>query len=78
MSRMELTRRFFMQGSGSIAGSTQVKAGVPVFIALSQYACSAKEASAAFETLSAGEGQELEAISARILPTTETPGAREA
>ncbi len=78
MSRIELTRRFFLQGSGSIAGSTLLKAGVPAFIALSQSACSAKEASAAFETLSAGEGRELEAIAARILPTTDTPGAREA
>ncbi len=78
MSRIELTRRFFLQGSGSIAGSTVLKAGVPAFIALSQSACSARDASAAFETLSAGEGRELEAIAARILPTTDTPGAREA
>ena len=78
MSRIELTRRFFLQGSGSIAGSTLLKAGVPAFIALSQSACSARDASAAFETLSVGEGRELEAIAARILPTTDTPGAREA
>ena len=78
MSRIELTRRFFLQGSGSIAGSTLLKAGVPAFIALSQSACSARDASAAFETISAGEGRELEAIAARILPTTDTPGAREA
>ena len=78
MSRIELTRRFFLQGSGSIAGSTLLKAGVPAFIALSQSACSARDVSAAFETLSAGEGRELEAIAARILPTTDTPGAREA
>ncbi len=78
MSRIELTRRFFLQGSGSIAGSTLLKAGVPAFVALSQSACSARDASAAFETLSVGEGRELEAIAARILPTTDTPGAREA
>jgi len=78
MSRIELTRRFFLQGSGGIAGSTLLKAGVPAFIALSQSACSARDAGAAFETLSAVEGRELEAIGARIFPTTDTPGAREA
>ena len=78
MSRSELTRRFFLQGSGSVAGSTLLRAGVPAFIELSQSACSAKETGATFETLSAGEGRELEAIAARILPTTDTPGAREA
>jgi gluconate 2-dehydrogenase gamma chain len=32
----------------------------------------------AFKVLSASEASELEAITARIIPTTETPGAREA
>jgi len=78
MFRKELTRRFFLQGSGTVAGGALLRAGVPAFIALSQSACSARDAGAAFETLSAGEGRELEAIAARILPTTDTPGAREA
>ena len=78
MIRKELTRRFFLQGSGTVAGGALLRAGVPAFIALSQSACSARDAGAAFETLSAGEGRELEAIAARILPTTDTPGAREA
>ncbi len=74
----DLTRRTFLQASGSLAGSTLMRAGLPTFVALSQSACSARDAAAAFENISNAEAREFIAIAARILPTTETPGATEA
>ena len=73
-----LTRRLFLQGSGTIVGSTIVRAGIPTFVAVSQAACTAKEEAAVFENLSNAEAREVVAIAARILPTTNTPGATEA
>lgn len=78
MNGEALTRRMFLQGSGTLAGSTLMRAGVPAFIAISQAACSAKEEAATFENLTNAEAREVIAIAARILPTTDTPGATEA
>ena len=78
MSSDALTRRIFLQGSGTLLGSTLMRAGVPAFIAATQAACTAKEEAAAFENLTAAEAREVIAIAARILPTTDTPGATEA
>lgn len=78
MSSGSLSRRLFLQGSSSIAGSTFLRAGLPALIAAGQAACSARDAGAAFEKITAAEAREFEAIAARIIPTTDTPGAREA
>ena len=71
------SRREFLAGSGGLA-STLLSRGLPALLAVSGTACSARDSGAAFETLTADEGRALEAIAARILPTTDTPGAREA
>lgn len=78
MSSEALTRRLFLQGSGSVTGSALMRAGIPAFVAVSQAACTAKEEATAFENLSSAEAREVIAIAARILPTTDTPGATEA
>ncbi len=78
MNPEALTRRLFLQGSGTLAGSMIVRAGIPTFIAVSQAACTAKEETAVFENLSSVEAREVIAIAARILPKTDTPGATEA
>lgn len=78
MSSEALTRRLFLQGSGTLAGSALMRAGIPTFVAVSQAACSAKEEASAFENLSNAEAREIIAIAARIMPTTDTPGATEA
>lgn len=78
MSIEALTRRLFVQGSGTLAGSALVRAGIPAFVAMSQAACTAKEEAATFENVSNAEAREIIAIAARILPTTDTPGATEA
>ena len=74
----ELTRRTFLQGSGTFVGSTLMRAGVPAIAAVSQAACTARDEGAAFETITAAEAREIIAVAARILPTTDTPGATEA
>jgi hypothetical protein len=78
MINEELTRRLFLQGSGTVAGGVLARAGIPAFVAATQAACSAREAGAAFENITIAEARELDAMAARILPTTDTPGAREA
>ena len=78
MTNDKVTRRGFLQGSGGVAGSLMLKAGLPAFIATSQAACSARDEGAPFENISADEAREIVAIAARILPTTDTPGATEA
>jgi gluconate 2-dehydrogenase gamma chain len=79
MTMESLSRRLFLKkGSGTLAGTALLKAGLPAFAAAAQSACSAREAGAAFEHLSAAEAREFSAIAARILPTTATPGATEA
>lgn len=78
MSGDALTRRIFLQGSGTLVGSALMRAGIPAFVALSQAACTAKKEAAAYENITTAEAREIIAITARILPTTETPGATEA
>ena len=73
-----LSRRHFLQGSGAAAGSTLARLSWPTALAAAQAACSARDEAAAFSTLTAGEARDIEAFSSRILPTTTTPGAREA
>ncbi|MGB5345424.1 MAG: gluconate 2-dehydrogenase subunit 3 family protein [Woeseia sp.] len=78
MNDNDFSRRHFLKLSGSVSGATALRAGIPGLAALVQAACSARDAGAAFETLTAAEGREFDAIVARIIPTTDTPGAREA
>ena len=78
MSGESLSRRLFLKGSGSLAGSALLRAGIPGLAAMSQAACTARDAGADFDNMTASEAREYAAIAARILPTTETPGATEA
>lgn len=78
MSSEAQSRRLFLRGSGTLFGSALMRAGMPALIAVSEAACSAKEEAASFDILSNAEAREIIAIAARILPTTDTPGATEA
>lgn len=78
MAAGTLSRRRFMGGSGAAAAASMLRLTAPAIAAAAQAACSAKDEGAAFGTLTAAEALELDAIAARIFPTTETPGAREA
>lgn len=78
MDGEELTRRLFLQGSGSVASATALRTLVPGLAGLFTAACTARDETAPFLVLGVDEARELAAIAARIIPTTETPGATEA
>lgn len=78
MTDNDVSRRLFLQLSASLTGSGAVRSAIPGVAALLQAACNARDSGAAFEVLTADEARELDAIVARIIPTTDTPGAREA
>lgn len=78
MDSRSWSRREFLAGSGGFAGAALWRGGLPAVLAISGAACSARDEGAVFDVLTADEGREIEAITARILPTTDTAGAREA
>jgi hypothetical protein len=78
MNESNTTRRSFLQNGEALAGGSWLRFSAPGLAAVAQAACSAKEEARPFNILSATEAREFEAIAARILPTTSTPGAREA
>jgi len=74
----ELSRRGFLQSAGAFTGSTWLRIGAPAIASLTQAACSAKEKGAPFAVLREDEADDFAAMAARIIPTTDTPGANEA
>jgi gluconate 2-dehydrogenase gamma chain len=72
------SRRHFLQSAGSLTGAAYLRLLGPGIVAITQAACSAKEEQAPFKVLTADEASDFAAIAARIMPTTETPGATEA
>ena len=78
MDQHTLSRRSFLGRTAGVAGSAWLKVVLPSMAAISQAACTAKEEKAPFTILSDAEAQEFEAIAERIIPATDTPGARDA
>ena len=74
----ELSRRRFLFSASALTASTFVRLSGATVAAIAQAACTAKDRSAAFRSLSPDEAEDIEAIAARIIPTTDTPGATEA
>ncbi len=74
----EISRRRFLQSTGALGGASLFRVGVPSLVAITQAACSARDEVSAFQTLGAEEAADFAAIAARIIPTTDTPGATEA
>jgi gluconate 2-dehydrogenase gamma chain len=73
-----LSRRSFLQSTGSLTGAAYLRMLAPGLAAITQAACSAKNEGAAFGILGPDEARDFAAIAARIMPTTDTPGATEA
>jgi len=74
-----VSRREFLQSSGAAAASVSLlRIGMPSLMAVAQAACTARDEGAAFSVLGTEEAADFAAIAARIIPTTDTPGAREA
>ena len=74
----DISRRRFLKSSGSLTGVSLLRISAPSLIAITEAACSAKQAAAPFATLDAADAADFAAIAARIMPTTDTPGATEA
>ncbi len=72
-------RRFLIQGTGGFS-ALWVSAHWPALLAAATHAHHAAQSAAPpkFEFFSAEEAKEIEAISGRIIPSDDTPGAREA
>lgn len=73
-----ITRRRFLKSTGAIGGASLLRIGAPALAAITQAACSAKQENAAFVTLNDADAAGFASIAARIIPTTDTPGATEA
>lgn len=74
----EFSRRSFLNSSAVVAALSLLRGGSPALLALAETARAAQSDSALFTVLDVDEAADMAAIAARILPTTETPGATEA
>ena len=73
-----LSRRQFLQSASSLSGVAYLRLTGPALIGIAQAASAAKSESAPYRVLGGAEAADFEAIAARIIPTTDTPGASEA
>ena len=73
-----LTRRSFLRLLQNSASKSAMVLTLPTIISACQEAKKNQLTAAAFQTLSSTEGMELDAIAERILPATDSPGARDA
>ena len=71
-------RRAFLRVTGTTAATSWLAFHFPGLVAVAEAAAAARDAGAAFAQLTPAEAAALEAIAARIIPTDDTPGAREA
>jgi gluconate 2-dehydrogenase gamma chain len=73
-----VSRRSFLQLAGALSTSSYLRLTGAALVTLTQSAYAAEQEGAAFLILSADEARDFAAIAARIIPTTDTPGATEA
>lgn len=81
MHKTTNTRRQFLTATAALANAGWVAANWPAIAAAAEHAHHMQEdtaAPASFETLTAAEAAEVEAIANQIVPGGDTPGAREA
>ncbi|MFV1986244.1 MAG: gluconate 2-dehydrogenase subunit 3 family protein [Gemmatimonadota bacterium] len=73
-----MKRRAFLARSGGAIGGSWVAMSLPTIVATASVACKAREEGSAFRVLTPSEAVELEAMAAQIIPSGDSPGAREA
>ncbi|MDX1515290.1 MAG: gluconate 2-dehydrogenase subunit 3 family protein [Woeseiaceae bacterium] len=78
MSDQTLSRRAFLEAGTTLAGAAWLRALAPAAASLAASACGARDGGRNFVILGADEARDFSAIAARIIPTTDTPGATEA
>ena len=80
MNSFDFARREFLQLLGGTAGAVWLTAQWPAVVSAAQHAHEAAKAKqpTTFDVLTPDQARELDAITACIIPTTDTPGAREA
>lgn len=80
MEHQAWTRRQFLADAGSTLGAALAAAQWPAIAAAYQHAASgaANPGNASLHFLSEDEARDVDAIAAQIIPTDDTPGAREA
>src|ERR1700736_3107 len=76
----ELSRRRFLSQAGIAVSAAWVSAYWPEMVSAATHAHQAVQSGTAykFEFFTAAEAVEIDALSARVIPTDDTPGAREA
>src|SRR5438105_9684353 len=76
----ELNRRKFLLRAGTGVSAAWVTANWPALLSAATHAHNAAKAATPpkFEFFAPEEGSEVEAITSRVIPTDDTPGAREA
>jgi gluconate 2-dehydrogenase gamma chain len=80
MKLSEVTRREFLQHTGGAFSAIWLSTNWPAIVAAADHAHQAAQSSAPvkFEVFTPEQAAEVEAIAARIIPSDDTPGAREA
>lgn len=78
MKQTSHSRRKFLQGSGSALAATWAAMSLPAMLATAESSWAGVDVTADFKNLSAEEAADLEAVTGQIIPTDDTPGAREA
>ena len=78
MSEITFSRRAFLRAVSDSARHSLVVLSLPTIALAAQQAQAAQNSTRSFVTLSSVEASELEAIAARILPSDEKPGSKEA
>lgn len=76
-SNTDFSRRAFLRASGGALGGSLLALHLPAIAVAAEAAAAAHQTGAAFRNLSALEAAGLEAVAARIIPSDDTPGARE-
>jgi len=73
-----VSRRQFLSSTSVLTGASLLRISAASLIVITEAACTAKQESSTFAVLNATDAADFAAIAARIIPTTDTPGANEA